>query len=328
MRTIALEEHYATPAFLDGPGHTLIQQAEAIKAHPEVAAGLTTLLDQLTDLGEGRIAAMDHAGIDVQVLSLTSPGLEQLPPEQAVPVAKKSNDTLAAAVQAHPTRFAAFAALPTAAPGEAADELQRTAEQYGFRGALINGHILGRYLDDDFFWPILERAAALNLPLYLHPAPPPNMAFYQGNYSPQTGEVLATAAWGWHLDTATHLLRIILSGALDRFPGLQLIIGHLGEGLPFMLPRLDRALHPQLTGLSRAVGDYLRDNVYYTISGFNWTPAFLDLLLTVGSERIMFSTDHPYASMAQARAFLDQLPVSPADRRRIAHGTAERLLNL
>lgn len=331
MRTIALEEHYATPAFLDGPGQALMDQAAAAKAHPEVAAGLTALLDQLCDLGESRIAAMDQAGVDVQVLSLTAPGVEQLDAKEATALARETNDTVAAAVQKHPARFAAFAALPTSAPDEAADELQRTTEEYGFRGALINGHTRGRYLDDAFFWPILERAEALNVPIYLHPTPPPPAtieAVYRGNYPDGVTAALATAAWGWHIDTATHVLRIILSGALDRFPRLQLVVGHLGEGLPFMLPRLERALPPQLTDLKRPVGDYLRESVHYTISGFNWTQAFLDLLLQVGSERIMFSTDHPYASMAQARAFLDQLPVSAADRERIAHGNAERLLNL
>jgi uncharacterized protein len=140
--------------------------------------------------------------------------------------------------------------------------------------------------------------------------------------------VLATAAWGWHIDTAVHVLRLILSGALDRYPRLQLVIGHLGETLPFMLPRLERALPTELTRLDRPVSAYLRENVHYTFSGFNWTPAFLDLLLQVGADRIMFSTDHPYASMTQAHAFLDRLPVSPADKERIAHGNAERLLRL
>jgi uncharacterized protein len=133
---------------------------------------------------------------------------------------------------------------------------------------------------------------------------------------------------GWHVDTAIHVLRLILSGALDRYPDLQLVIGHLGEALPFMLPRLERALPTQLTNLDRPVSACLRKNVHYTFSGFNWTPAFLDLLLQVGPDRIMFSTDHPYGSMTQARAFLDRLPVSPADKERIAHGNAEQLLRL
>jgi uncharacterized protein len=330
MRTITVEEHYATPAFMDGPGRQLAAQAEAAREHPQVAAGYATLIRQLCDLGDGRIAAMDAAGIDVQVLSLTSPGVEQLDATDAVTLARATNDRLAAAVRQHPSRLAGFAALPTAAPDAAADELERTVRAHGFKGALINGHTGGRYLDDECFWPILERAQALQVPLYLHPTPPPAAItqVYAGNYPPEVAGLLATAAWGWHLDTATHVLRLILSGAFDRFPRLQLVIGHLGEGLPFMLPRLELALPREVTRLERPVGAYLRENLHYTVSGFNWTPAFLDLLLQVGADRIMFSADHPYASMAQAHAFLEQLPVSAGDKARIAHGNAERLLRL
>ncbi len=186
MRTITLEEHYATPAFMEGPGRQLRQQAQAVRAHPQVAAGITKLIEQLTDLDQGRIADMDAAGIDVQVLSLTSPGVEQLEPAEAVALARTSNDRLAQAVLAHPERLAGFAALPTPAPEAAASELERTVRDYGFKGALINGHSRGRYLDDAFFWPILERAEALQVPLYIHPTPPPQpviQAYYTGNFA-------------------------------------------------------------------------------------------------------------------------------------------------
>lgn len=331
MRTITLEEHYATPAFMEGPGRQLKDQAQAARAHPQVAAGISQLIDRLCDLDDRRIADMDAAGIDVQVLSLTSPGVEQLDATEAVALARDANDHLAEAVRRHPSRFAGFAALPTAAPDTAANELERTIRAYGFKGALINGHIRGRYLDDAFFWPILERAEALQVPLYLHPTPPPQEVVatsYTGNYAPEVTVGLSTAAWGWHIETAIHVLRLILSGAFDRYPSLQLILGHLGETLPFMLPRLDLGLPPQVTKLDRPIGAYLRENLHYTFSGFNYLPAFLDLLLQVGVDRIMFSADYPYRSMVQARAFLDQLPVSPADKEHIAHGNAERLLRL
>jgi predicted TIM-barrel fold metal-dependent hydrolase len=331
MRTITLEEHYATPAFLEGPGRQLTDEAQAARAHPEVAAGLERLIEQLCDLDAGRIAAMDAAGIDVQVLSLTSPGTEQLDATEAVALARETNDTLAAAVRRHPTRLAGFATLPTAAPLAAADELERTVRTFGFKGALINGHYKGRYLDDPFFWPILERADALQVPLYLHPTPPPQAviaASYTGHFSPGVTVALSTAAWGWHIETATHVLRLILSGAFDRYARLQLIIGHLGETLSFMLPRLERALPPQLTTLTRPIGAYLRERVHYTVSGFTYLPAFLNLVLEVGVGRIMFSADYPYSSMAQACAFLEQVPLSPADQEQIAHGNAERLLGL
>jgi uncharacterized protein len=331
MRTITLEEHYATQSFMEGPGRELKALAEAARDHPQVAAGYAKLIEQLCELDEGRLAEMDAAGIDVQVLSLTFPGVEQLDAAEAVAFARETNDLLADAVRRHPGRFAGFAALPTVAPEAAADELERTVREHGFVGALINGHARGRYLDDTFFWPILERAEALGVPIYLHPTPPPRPvmeASYAGNYAPGVAAALATAAWGWHVETATHVLRLILSGAFDRYPGLQFVVGHMGEALPFMMPRLEMALPTDVTNLDRPADDYLRENVHYTFGGFNWVQAFLDLVLQVGVERIMFSADHPYASMAQARAFLDKLPVSPADKERISHGNAERLLRL
>lgn len=331
MRTITLEEHYATQAFMEGPGRQLTDQARAVQAHPQVAAGLNELIDRLGDLDDRRIADMDAAGITMQILSLTSPGTEQLEATEAIRLAHTTNDLLAEAIGRHPDRFAGFAALPTAAPVTAADELERTIRTYGFKGALINGHIRGRYLDDPFFWPILERAEALQVPLYLHPTPPPQSVIatsYTGHFAPEVTTALSTAAWGWHIETAIHILRLILSGAFDRYPGLQLIIGHLGETLPFMLPRLDLGLPIQVTKLNRPIGAYLRENLHYTFSGFNYLPAFLDLLFQVGVDRIMFSADYPYSSMVQARTFLEQLPISPADKEKIAHGNAEHLLRL
>jgi predicted TIM-barrel fold metal-dependent hydrolase len=320
IRTITLEEHFATPAFLKGPG-------VRVKERPQAAQ----LLDQLCDLGEHRIADMDAAGIDVQVLSLTAPGVDQLDANEAVELAHDTNEILADAVRRQPRRLVGFTTLPTASPETAANELDRTVRTHGFKGAVINGHIRGRYLDDEFFWPILERAEALQVPLYLHPTPPPQQVIevsYKGNYTAEVTNWLATAAWGWHIETATHILRLILSGAFDRYPRLQVIIGHLGEGLPFMLPRIDRRLPTAVTKLHRPIGAYLRENLHYTISGFNFTPPFLDLFFEVGAHRIMFSADYPFGSMSQAREFLDQLPVSPADKERIAHGNAEHLLQL
>ncbi|WP_327115060.1 amidohydrolase family protein [Nocardia sp. NBC_01730] len=322
MRTIALEEHFATPAFLSGPGHAMAEQARA--------AGGGRIIDMLGDLGEGRIAAMDRAGIDVQVLSLTAPGVEQMEPSDAVVMARDTNDYLAEAVRRYPDRFAAFATVAAAAPETAAEELERVVRAYGFKGVLINGHTRGRYLDDEFFWPILERAEALGVPIYLHPTPPPREvieASYVGNYPSEVADVLATSAWGWHIETATHMLRIVLSGALDRYPGLQFVVGHMGEGLSFMMPRFEQIMS-HVVKLERPVGAYFSDNLHYTFAAFNWTPTFLNLLLQVGADRILFATDHPYGSMENARSFLDRLPVSRSDSERIAHGNAERLLGM
>ncbi len=331
MRTITLEEHFATPAFMAGPGRGLGERVRAAPAGSQTGPITPHLVEQLADLDDLRIADMDAAGIDVQVLSLNSPGVEQLDPPAAEALARQANDTLGEAVRRHPERFAGFAALPTAAPEIAAAELERTVRDYGFKGAVINGHVRGRYLDDPFFWPVLARAEALQTPLYLHPTPPPQpviQASYVGNFAPEVTAQLAAAGWGWHIETAIHVLRIILSGAFDRYPRLQLVVGHMGEALPFMLPRLDRSMPRQLTQLERPIGAYLRENLYYTFSGFNYTPNFLDLLFQVGVERIMFSADYPYSSMLAARNFLEGLPLSPADLHRIAHGNAERLLRM
>ena len=259
LRIIALEEHYATPEFLDGPGRGFMARfADAGEHVPQLAGGLGGLVDKLRDVGAGRIAEMDAAGVDVQVLSLTSPGLEQLPAGEAVAMARRTNDFLAETVGSYPARFAGFAALPTADPPAAAAELERAVDEHGLVGALINGHCRGRRLDDEFFWPILERAEGLGVPIYLHPtlpAQPVIDSVYAGNYSHSVTGIFAMAAWGWHIETATHVLRLILSGAFDRYPALQLIIGHMGEALPFMLPRLNATLPQVITSLQHGGSD-------------------------------------------------------------------------
>ena len=323
MRTVTVEEHFASPGFFDGPGREFKDQAVRSGARG------AEFFQRLGDVGERRLAEMDAAGIDMQVLSLQYPGTEQSEAAEAIAVARESNDFLADAVKRHPKRFAGLAALPTAAPDRAAGELERCVAD-GFKGAIINGHNRGRYLDDKFYWPILESAEKLNVPIYLHPTRPPRavMEASYGGFAPDVNWAFSGPGWGWHIETAIHVIRVILGGVFDRFPKLQIAVGHLGEGLPFMLPRLDRNMSPAMTKLQRSLGDYLRQNIHYTFGGFNFPATFLDLLLEVGAERIMFSVDYPYGSMAQARAFLEQLPVSAADRERIAHGNAEKLFRL
>jgi predicted TIM-barrel fold metal-dependent hydrolase len=324
MRTITLEEHFISPGFLAGPGKDFTDQIRNRGPRGE------RIYEQLQDIGDKRIAEMDAAGIDMQVLSLNAPGVEQAEAAEQLSIALESNDFLAEAVKKNPKRFAAFAALAIAAPDKAAEELDRRVRQQGFKGALINGHTRGRYLDDRFFSPILERAEALNVPIYLHPTIPPKAVVEAsfGGFSPPVTAVFAGAGWGWHIETAVHLIRMILGGVFDRYPKLQVVIGHLGEGIPFMLPRLNKNLPTEVTKLNRPIGAYLRENVHYTFGGFNFPATFLNLLLEVGAGRIMFSVDHPYGSMVEARAFLQQLPVSELDRERIAHGNAEKLLGL
>jgi predicted TIM-barrel fold metal-dependent hydrolase len=324
MRYITVEEHFASPAFINGPGKHFLERFRA--GGPR---GME-IYDNMRDLGDGRVAAMDAAGIDMQVVSLNSPGVEQAEAAEAISVARDANDFLAAALKKHPKRFAGFAALAIQAPDKAADELERTVSKEGFKGANINGHTRGRYLDDKAFSPILERAQALNVPLYVHPTIPIKSvvdALY-GGFAPAVTAQLSGPGWGWHIETAIHVIRMIMGGVFDRYPKLQVVIGHLGEGIPFMLPRLDKNMPRELTKLERPVADYLRNNVYYTFGGFNFPATFQNLLSEVGAGRILFSVDYPFGSMTEARTFLEQLPLSPDDRERIAHGNAEKLLGV
>ena len=272
---------------------------------------------------------MDAAGIDMQVLSLTAPGVEELEAPEAVALAHDTNDALAEAIAKRRTRLSGFAALAIAAPDQAAKELERRFSGQAFVGAVINGHHSGRYLDDKFFWPVLETAESLGAPIYLHPTRPPKPVIEAsfGGFAAPVTEMLSGPGFGWHIETAVHVLRMVLGGVFDRFPKLQIVIGHMGEGLPFFIQRVD-VMSVELTQLKRPVSAYLRDNLHYTFAGFNFPQTFLDLLLEIGVGRIMFSADYPYASMTKARAFLDQIPVSAADLERIAHGNAESLFKL
>lgn len=316
MRTIALEEHFATAGFLRGPGSWLASRAGVI--------------DAIAELGDSRIAAMDEGEVDLAVLSLAAPGVEQLDGPKAVELARECNDELAAAVARYPDRLAGFATVPVSAPDAAAEELERAMGTLGFLGAVVNGHSQGRYLDDPFFAPILDRAAALKAPIYLHPTIPPAGVIessYAG-FSPEVTFALATVGWGWHINTGTHVLRMILGGVFDNYPDLQVIIGHMGEGLPFMLPRFDNTLRPELTGLKHPVSTYLRKNLTYTFANFNNEATYANLVSQVGIDRVAFSADYPFGSMKAARAFLDSLPLSDDERARISHRNAERLLGL
>jgi predicted TIM-barrel fold metal-dependent hydrolase len=324
MRTIAVEEHFVTPAFVEGPGKAFLDRFRNPGPRGVVVA------ERLFDLGDKRIAEMDAAGLDMQLLSLNSPGVEQSEPAEAIAAARDANDFLAEAVKRHPTRFAGLASLAIQAPDEAAKELERCVRQLGLKGANINGHTRGRYLDDVFFSPILACADALQVPIYLHPTVPykPVADALYGGFSPAVSGVLASSGWGWHIETAVHLLRMILGGVFDRHPKLQVVIGHMGEAIPFMLPRMNRSLSQHVTKLARPFADYLRQNVHYSFGGFNFAPTFLNLLLEVGVERIMFSVDYPYGSMEEALSFLNHIPVSEADRERISHINAELLFRL
>jgi predicted TIM-barrel fold metal-dependent hydrolase len=282
---------------------------------------------ELKDIGASRIAAMDAAGIDLQILSLTTPGAQAFEGELAVQVAADANDRMHAAVQAWPERFAAFAALPTAEPEAAVRELDRTVNQLGFKGAMINSHTRGSFLDDQKYWPILERAQALDVPIYLHPNQPHPalMGSYFSGF-----EDLARPAWGFMVDASIHFLRILFSGALDAFPKLRIILGHLGEGLPFAMDRLldHTGYVAEWRGLKRLPQECLRDNLTVTTSGNFSVPALLCTISMLGADKVMFSVDWPYESNRVGVDFLKHLPVSLDDLEKIAYGNASRLLRL
>jgi hypothetical protein len=319
MRLITLEEHYRAPMLRSVGG----------LPEPPPGSPLAAIQAKLDDIGDQRLADMDAGGIDVQVLSHGAPGTEQLEPKQAIRLAREANDYLADAIAVHPDRFAAFATLPTAAPGAAADELERATGELGFKGALINGHVQGKFLDAPEFWPIFERAEGLGVPIYVHPTVPPPAVreAYYGGLTPQFAQALSMAGWGWHVDTGLHGLRLIAGGVLDEYPTLQIIIGHMGEALPFFLARSSRVLQQQ-AGLSRPLEEYMASNFHFTTSGMFSYPPLLLLLEVIGADRVMFSVDYPYSSNSEGRDFVMSAPISDADREKIAHGNAERLLGL
>ena len=324
MRTITIEEHFLAEGFREA------MRSNAPKQTGGANAAADPMETKLVDLGSLRLEDMDAGGIDFQVISHGVAGIGTLPVNQSIQLAKQANDQLAAAVAVHPDRFAGFATLPMVAPEAAVDELERTVHQLGFKGVMINGTSNGRFLDDPIFFPLLERAVALDVPVYIHPGVPPPVvreAYYSG-FEQSINFSLATAGWGWHSETAIHSLRLILAGVFDRLPTLQIIIGHMGEMIPFMLARIDNVLTPQAKHLQHSVPEYFLRNFHITTSGFFTDPPLLTALQTMGADRIIFSVDYPYSTNKQGRTFLDNVSLSPADKEKITHLNAERLLKL
>lgn len=321
MRTIALEEHFWTDELAAAPGTGVLARA-----------GGAVLDGLLRDVAAARIADMDAAGIDVQVLSHVQPAAQAVGGAAGVAAARRANDYLAAAVGTSAGRLAGFATLPTGSPSEAAEELSRCVLSLGFVGGLINS-TLGtndRFLDDPSFSGLLSRFEVLDVPLYLHPAQPPaavRAAFYAGLAAPVAG-ALATNAWGWHAEAGLHTLRLAASGTLDRHPGLRVIIGHGGEMIPFMLDRIDDMMPRALTGLDAEMSEYILRHVWVTTSGMFSLPPFLCALSVFGVDRVLFSVDYPFSPNKRGREFLDALQLAPADRAKIAGGNAAALLRL
>jgi len=319
MRTIALEEHFVTPEL------TGYSAATATVAQPGVWA---EALRRLVDLTEERLPTMDASGIDVAVLSLNAPGIQaESDPARAAREAYAVNDFLAEVIANNPTRFRGFAALPLQDPAAAAGELERAVTQLGLCGALVNAHTQGTYLDDKSLRRVWELAEGLDVPLYLHPANGVDTAHVLSGHPELTGPM-----WSWGLDTSTHALRLIFGGVFDDFPNAKLLLGHMGEGLPYTLWRLDsRWKFHNHHGIELKRGnpsEYLRENVYITTSGVCSPAPLLCALLALGPEHILFGTDYPFETMDEATSFLATAPLSEADRAKISHLNAESLLHI
>ncbi len=321
MKVIALEEHY-----WDAEVASHFKDRGPEMRNPQ-------MLERLHDLGALRLKEMDAAGIDLQVLSHGAPATQRMEGDVAIQVAKRANDRLFEAVRQHPGRFEAFAVLPSNEPKAAADELERAVTKLNFKGAMLHGLSYGEnnpglFLDDKRFWPIYERAQKLDVPIYLHPAVP-HKAVVEAYYKDYLKEFpgLLTAAWGFTVETATQGIRMVLSGVFDAYPGLKMILGHLGESLPFSLWRIDMALQ-RPGNAPTPFRDTFRNHFWITTSGNFSTPALLCCVMEMGADRILFSVDYPFVPNPPGVKWMDTVPLGPEDRAKILHGNATRLLKL
>jgi 2,3-dihydroxybenzoate decarboxylase len=324
---VALEEHVALPGF---------SAAGAAGSAPGVfeRAYSEEVRQRLAD-SDRRLEDMDRFGIQTMVLSQTQPGVQGIVnQDEAVEAARRLNDELAEVVARHPDRFAGFATVAVQEPAAAAEELERSIKQLGFKGALINGYSTigdaetAQYLDEPPVWTFWEKVAALDVPVYLHPREPliSQRRIYEGY------PALLGSPWGFGVETATHALRLIMSGLFDRLPNLSIILGHLAEGLPFLLPRVEHRLRharPEMGGKqTRPMMSYLRENFFITTSGAYRTAALLDTLLEVGAERVLFSIDYPYENMREQSEWFETLPLGDGDLQKIAYANARALLRV
>jgi 2,3-dihydroxybenzoate decarboxylase len=320
MRRIAMEEAFSVPE-LDTKVNSMrgnpFYQAEAVEHW----------ISRLPDFTEWRLPDMDRYGIDIQVLSLTAPGVQAVSdPAAAIDMARRANDALASNVARHPDRFVGLAALPLQDPDAAVEELRRAVDELGLCGALVNGHTQGIYLDDPRMRPVWAALEELDVPLYLHPGAPPRDQWEVLQGYPY----LAGPSWHWTAETAAHALRLVYGRVFDDHPGARLILGHMGELLPFQLARLD-ARYEFMTleiPLRQLPSAYFSSNILITTTGVCSPAALVGAILAIGADRILFGVDYPFERTNVAVDFLDQAPLSPADRARIAHGNAERELKI
>lgn len=290
-----------------------------------------TLKRRIIDMGEGRIAEMDAHGIDMQILMLTAPGVQMFDAPTATAIARDTNDQLAAAIARYPTRLDGLAAVAPQDPQAAAKEIERAVNHLKLRGAVINSHTQGEYLDDEKFWDILAACEALDVPLYIHPnTPSPQMV------QPFLSRGLAEAIYGFAAETGLHIMRMIVAGVFDRFPKLRVVLGHLGEGLPYWLYRMD-FMHAGITRSNRCAGaqplqrkpsEVLRENFYYTNSGMCWEPPVMYVHQLMGADRIMYAMDYPYQVVEEEVRAMDALPMSAEHKKMFFETNAQRVFNL
>ena len=313
---IAIEEHY--------------WDRELAKTYTGVESGREgPQLERLYDVGAIRLKEMDEAGVDIQVLSHGAPSAQKLPADTAVNITRGVNDRLAALCAANPKRFSAFAALPTADPNGAADELDRTVTKLGFKGAMLHGLANGTFLDDKKFWPIYERAEKLDVPIYLHPGLPDKRVM-DAYYEPYSKEfpMVVRAAWGYTVETATLAIRMVLSGVFEKYPNLKVILGHLGETLPFLVWRVDHALARPGAAKQLSFRDVFCHNFWITTSGNFSNPALLCCVQEMGVDRIMFSIDWPFVMNTPGTKWMESVPLCDEDKAKILSGNAKKLLRM
>lgn len=326
MRIVAIEEHVSFPEMTG-----LLPAGILDKQKPTAAA--SQMMPKLADISGERLNSMNECRISMQVLSVENTDVNLLDSKHAPAFASKYNDLLAEKIKDHPGRFTAFAHLPMTAPAAAADELERTVTTYGFRGAMIRGLTNGKFLDAPEFAPVFERAEKLGVPIYIHPGLPPEsvMDAYYSNIGQHTGpfDAIACWGWGWHSETAVHVLRLLAAGIFDSYPGLKIIIGHMGEMLPMMWTRSNRAFQPGNGGHNqRTLIDTFRQQLYITTSGFFTQPPLRIALDTIGIDNILFSVDYPFSSNQMGIGFLNEIQLPPEQVAKIAHGNADKLLGL
>ena len=315
MKKIALEEHFISPGLIEYWQPTMTDVPKPIFDKIHAA---------LTDFGDMRLASMDGAGIEKAILSIAGPGV-QVEPDAARATAKaaEANDFLANVTSARPDRYLGFAHIALQDPHGAARELERCVRDLGFKGAMINGNSMGAYLDERQFDPFWAKAEELQVPIYLHPADPVQPYASFGSY-----KELTRATWGWGVETGTHALRMIFGGVFDRFPGALLMLGHLGETLPYLLWRFDSRAKLYGVTLKRQPSEYIKENIAVTVSGMFSAEPLNCAVAALGGSRVMFSADYPFESAAEAGHFMDDVSIDEALREDICWRNAARILNI